>query len=168
MMRGERDVKKERGLTFLEILISIIILIIVFFTTYQIFVGGLRFFKRTQNSTKLMKLAQSRIEQIAQNRIQGAIVDEPWTPFPGNSNYRYNVSVSNYLNYSLNPLYDIVAVELTGEGPLRPDGQPDSLTQTIVLKTVVTPIVDNFPGACAADRAATDGSSTLLPKGGEK
>lgn len=121
--------KTKRGLTFIEIVISICILALVIFTTYEALISGYRFYSTTKSSTNLMKLAQGQLETIASNRNPS---NEPWTYF-SDRKYQYKVEQVYQASYNI---YDIT---LTSRGPLDNKGSVSSLTKTIELKTTIVP-----------------------------
>lgn len=163
--------KVPRGMSFLEIVVSVTILIIVFFTVYRIFITGYRFFKTTQSSTTLTKLAQAKLEEIALKRTTATT---GWLPFPQDPIYQYQITAEDYTqasfpsHYSETPVtYDLRRIILTARGPMNPNGTAGSITRTIVLKTLVSPEQTFYPGKCAPDKTVETGASTWWKASGE-
>jgi hypothetical protein len=168
-MEGYMNRRSQDGLSLMEILISICIIVVVFFTTYQIFITGIRFYKSNQRSTILMKLAQERLEIfVADRKPQGPDAGSydgvmgTWTRFDAPNNdcqwrvgvlkihYNYPPSIPPY------PDYDIYNVTLEAWGPVNPDSSKSPVTKTITLTTTVAPVVPDYPGKCSHDENRRD------------
>ncbi len=167
---------KARGLSLLEIVISVTILIIVFFTTFQIFILGFRYYKGTQYSTKLIKLAQDRMEEIIMGRSGSGTGG--WVRFQ-DPDYVYMVNTFTiapnpptvmhfYEPTADEPLYDIYMISIDARGPVSADMKDGSLTQRIRLQTIVAPSVPYYMGTTLPDGTVQTGSSSLLKRGGMK
>jgi|GEM_PF-2398525 len=168
---------KRKGLSLLEIVISITILIIVFFTTFQVFMLGFRFYRGTQLSTKLVKLAQDRMEEAIRDR--GAVgTAGVWTHFP-DTDLIYRLLVEVYapdppsqMHYydetEGTPVYDLLLITVEAKGPVDSKMEDTPLTQRIKLQTIVAPSVPYHPTMTLPDRTVDTGSSNLLRQGGVK
>lgn len=170
-----------KGLSLLEIVISLTILVIVFFTIYQIFTLGFRAYRTSMYSTELMKLAQKRLEEIVEDRNpNGPQEVTSWEPIP-DTQYMYMVEVEFYnttgpsgFDPPANPHtpywsdpnppyinYDMYAVTFTAKGPMNPDLSEGIQTKTIVLRTLIAPSATYFVGKCRRDENNTSGGSDL-------
>lgn len=122
--------KFQKGLTFIELIISISILMLLLFFTYKVYLSGLLYYKTTVSSTKLMKLAQGQLEKIV---ASGEPVDvTQWTDFSDRL-YQYMIQ---QLYKSDSMTYDIT---LTARGPLDSNYKEGPMTKTIVISTVMIP-----------------------------
>ncbi|MHC9541466.1 MAG: hypothetical protein AB9903_18330 [Vulcanimicrobiota bacterium] len=168
---------KAKGLSLLEIVISVTILVVVFFTTFQVFILGFRFYRGTQFSTKLVKLAQDRMEEIIRDRGGGSTGGN-WVRFQ-DPDFVYMVHTQIYspdppsqMHYyeatGCTPVYDVLLITVEAKGPVTADMQDTSLTQKIKLKTIVAPSVPFYSTTTLPDRTVDTGSSNLLRQGGMK
>lgn len=168
---------RTRGLSLLEIVISVTILIIVFFTTFQVFVLGFRYYKGTQFSTKLIKLAQDRMENAVRHRGGGGsggtwirstdpdfvykVRLEAYAPDPPTQMHYYEAT-------AYTPVYDVIIVTVEARGPVTADMNDTSLTQKVKLQTIVAPSVPYYPKTTLPDRTVQTGTSSLLKQGGRR
>jgi prepilin-type N-terminal cleavage/methylation domain-containing protein len=153
--------RKHRGLSLIEILMAMSIILITFFTTFQIFAGGYRYYKRTHYSTELMIMAQQRLEDFARMRTTTTPTSVPWSFFPGNR-YRYKIDVATYVSYNSSIPYNLYEATLTAEGPTTLSGKQTTDMQTIVMKTLVVPLASYYPEKCRCDENAGTGASNIM------
>jgi prepilin-type N-terminal cleavage/methylation domain-containing protein len=153
--------RKQRGLSLIEVLMALSIVLITFFTTLQIFAGGYRYYKRTHYSTELMIMGQQKLEEFARTRTVAHPADVNWSYLPGN-NYRYRIKVDPYVNYNSSINYQIYMATLTAEGPTNLAGKKTTDMQTIVLKTLLVPVASYYPGKCRGDENAERGASNII------
>ncbi|MDQ7826624.1 MAG: hypothetical protein RDV48_27725 [Candidatus Eremiobacteraeota bacterium] len=142
-----------QGLSLLEIVISIAILVMLFFTTYEIFIAGFRYYKATQVSSELIRIAQKEMERIVSERNA---VSTPWQLIT--DSYRYMCAVQLVTVTGSHVDYEMYDVTITVEGPLNPDGSAGSLTRSITLNTIIAPSQSFYPEYCGRERSPRGGS----------
>jgi Tfp pilus assembly protein PilE len=166
--------ESRKGLTILEVVISITIMVIIFFTAYSIFLTGFKFYKTSQYSTKMMKLAQDRMEQVMNDRgPRGPGEVGAWVRF-GDPHYAYMIDVDYYnvtdssgfstppdphTPFNQTPNYDLYTITLTAKGPLNPDGTDGAFTKSLILKSLIAPNVSFYPTCCEDYNNATGASN---------
>jgi len=169
---GKKILKSNNqlGLSFMEIVISTVILLIVFFTVFQIFTLGYRYYRQSQDSTELIKLAQQQMEQISRDQYT---TGADWEFLPGSSNrfeykvevastfYPYDDQLPKYDPPGPNPTYYLYQVCLIARGPLEPDRSLTSVSKNIYLTTIVTPQQEFFATKCGHDEYEVKGASSL-------
>ncbi|MDQ7823706.1 MAG: hypothetical protein RDV48_12985 [Candidatus Eremiobacteraeota bacterium] len=128
-----------RGLSLLELVVSILIMALLLFSVFQILTSGTTYQMRSRSSSKLAALMQKVMEQARlvaltfDDSLPPPLPDTDWQFFSGSDEvYRYRI---NYYTYQVMtfPQPDgtgecparrkyIVAVQVAIEGPVNPDG----------------------------------------------
>lgn len=168
--------KDRSGLSLLEVVISVTILVIVFFTACELFVSGFSYYRTSQYATEMMKMAQDRMELEMRDRGPGGPGRVPaWVRFQ-DDRYVYMIDVDYYnmtgssgfnpaptphTPYKDNPNYDLYTVTLTAKGPLNPDGTDGALTRTLMLRSLIAPDKTFYPGYSGQDENIRTGASSL-------
>jgi prepilin-type N-terminal cleavage/methylation domain-containing protein len=158
--RGRAMKQAQRGLSLIELVISIIIVAMLIFSVFQLITSGTRYQIHTKNAAKASALSQRILEDrrlflINYSGPGAPIPDESWTSFPAPDDaFRYRVDYYNYQRmyfpyttphppYAIGEGQDpdktmyIVAVKVTVEGPLR-NGSPLVGYRSISAVSLVT------------------------------
>lgn len=130
--------RKERGITIIEIVLSIVILFVVFMATAEAFMEAFRHFARIENRIEACRIAQFKMEEeifkANDDDKHTEVSDCSWTTVPyREQHYRYQIQVENPYDGKS----ELVKVITTVKWPVTSTGGDIAVkTQEVSLTTI--------------------------------